>query len=229
MAFTQQANKKTTISGDFNAGATSLTLATAAFSDFTDGYLVVDYDNDSKFEIIKCTVTGTSVTSITRGQDGTSDLSHTSGAKIGFAFVPSHYANGLGIIAAGDAYVTTWSPSYTPSGSLTYSSVTNSYKHHRQIGRRVEFAIRSAGTLGGSASNTIDLNLPITSAASLDDWPFECTLDISGASGLEKGIAFWKNTTTLSIRRAGSANYPTSGSLNIYLNGWYIAPSAAGV
>lgn len=97
---TLQANKKTTISGDFNAGATSLTLASAAFTNFTNGYLVVDYDNDSKFEIIKCTVTGTAVTSITRAQDGTSDVDHSSGAKIGFMFVPSHYAalvNGSGL------------------------------------------------------------------------------------------------------------------------------------
>lgn len=91
MPFVLQANKKTTVSGAFAAGATSLTLASAAFSNFTDGYLVVDYDVDSKFEIIKCSVTGTAVTSITRGQDGTSDVAHASGAKIGFMFVPSHY------------------------------------------------------------------------------------------------------------------------------------------
>lgn len=91
-AFVLQANKKTTVSGAFAAGATSLTLASAAFTNFTDGYLVVDYDVDSKFEIIKCSVTGTAVTSITRGQDGTSDVAHASGAKIGFNFVPAHYA-----------------------------------------------------------------------------------------------------------------------------------------
>lgn len=86
-----QVNKKTTVSGDFNAGATSLTLASAAFSNFTSGFLVVDYDNDSKYEVIKCTVTGTAVTSITRAQNGTSDVDHSSGAKIGFQFVPGHY------------------------------------------------------------------------------------------------------------------------------------------
>lgn len=96
MALILQANRKTTIVGDFNAGASSLTLASAVFTNFTDGYLTLDYDNDSKFEIIKCTVTGTAVTSITRGQDGTSDVDHFSGAKIGFMFVPSHYADRVG-------------------------------------------------------------------------------------------------------------------------------------
>lgn len=121
-----QANKKTTISGDFAAGATSLTLATAAFSNFTDGYLVADYDNDSKFEIMKCTVSGTAVTSITRGQDGTSDVAHSSGAKIGFMFVPSHWSDlspTLGYAESISDFSTTTVNSYVDVTSLS-STVT---------------------------------------------------------------------------------------------------------
>jgi hypothetical protein len=118
MALTLQANKKTTISGAFAAGATSLTLASAAFTNFTDGYLVLEYDVDSKFEIIKCSVTGTAVTSITRGEDGTSDVDHASGAKIGFAFIPSHYSR-VAVRTLGYAAVTANQTAITTEVDLT--------------------------------------------------------------------------------------------------------------
>jgi hypothetical protein len=74
------------------AGATSATLSSAAFTNFTGDYLVIDYDNPSLLEVIKCNVTGTAVASATRGTNGTSDQTHAAGAKVMYGFVPSHYA-----------------------------------------------------------------------------------------------------------------------------------------
>jgi len=92
MTHVLQANKTDTLASAFAKAATSATLTSGSFTAFTDGYLVVDYDVKAKLEIIKCTVSSTAVTSITRGQDGTSDVAHDAGAKVAFSMVPSHYA-----------------------------------------------------------------------------------------------------------------------------------------
>jgi hypothetical protein len=147
MSFTLQANKKTTISGAFAAGATSLTLASAAFTNFTNGYLVVDYDNDSKFEIINCTVTGTAVTSITRGQDGTSDVAHSSGAKIGFMFVPSHYSR-LATRKLGYASATSNQTGITTLVDLTSLTVTVTVPESATIKITGYLGVQNNGTTG---------------------------------------------------------------------------------
>ena len=69
---------------------TSATLSSGNFTAFTDGYLVFDYDNPTKREIIRCSVSGTAVTSMTRAQEGTSATSHAAGAKIIWALHTAH-------------------------------------------------------------------------------------------------------------------------------------------
>lgn len=89
--YSAQFGKTTTLSADMSIGeTTSATLSSATFTNFTSDYLVLDYDNPSKREVIKCTVTGTAISNITRGQDGTSAIAHSSGAKVGWNLVPGH-------------------------------------------------------------------------------------------------------------------------------------------
>lgn len=92
MAYTTQFAKATTLAADMSIGETSsATLASSAFTNFSNDFLVLDYDVPSKREVIKCTVTGTAISSITRGQDGTAAIAHTTGAKVAYGFVPAHY------------------------------------------------------------------------------------------------------------------------------------------
>lgn len=91
MSYSLQANKSTTLSASLAAAATSATLSSAVFTNFTGDYLVIDYDNPSLLEIVSCNVTGTAVASMTRGTNGTSAQDHASGAKVMYGFVPKHY------------------------------------------------------------------------------------------------------------------------------------------
>ena len=91
MAYDLQLGKKDTLAAALNAGATTATLTSGNFTNFTSDFLVIDYDVDAKIEVIKCDVTGTSVSSITRAQEGTADIDHSSGAKVAYGFLPSHY------------------------------------------------------------------------------------------------------------------------------------------
>ena len=91
--FTPQFGKKTTLAALMSDTETSSgTLSSAVFTDFTDDYLVIDYDIPAKTEVIKCSVTGTGISSITRAQEGTTAVEHAIGAKVGYNFVPSHYS-----------------------------------------------------------------------------------------------------------------------------------------
>lgn len=90
--FTLQAFKSDTLASDITDSASSMTLSTGAFGTPSgEQMLVIDYDNASKREIVKCTIDGTAVTSMDRAQDGTAAVAHTSGANIIMAHVPSHY------------------------------------------------------------------------------------------------------------------------------------------
>jgi len=86
--------KTDTLAADFDAAAATATLATGNFGTHTDIILVVDYDN-SKKEIIQCSVDGTAVTAATRGVGGTSDVDHTSGANVMVAYTASHDSTNL--------------------------------------------------------------------------------------------------------------------------------------
>lgn len=88
--FNLQVAKKDTLASALSAGATSATLTSGNFTAFTDDYLVIDYDVSNKIEVVKCTVSSTAVSSMTRGQFGTSDQDHDAGAKVGYMFVPDH-------------------------------------------------------------------------------------------------------------------------------------------
>lgn len=84
-----KANKYTTLTTTLSAGAASATLTSASFDNGTQVPLIVDYDNTSKLEVILADISGTSLTNIIRGQDGTSDIEHTGTPKICQGPVPS--------------------------------------------------------------------------------------------------------------------------------------------
>ncbi len=103
----------TTISGAFNAAATTISI-TSGTGWPTAGpfYAVVDPGTATEEKIYVGSITGTSLSSITRGVDGTSDVNHANGATIYLVFtaidadeanqLTSTYANQGGIVYLGD-------------------------------------------------------------------------------------------------------------------------------
>lgn len=89
----QSFKEDTIATGDsLTTAETSTTLTLGSFSDTTLALLTFDYDVPASKEIIKCSISGSTVTVITRGMDGTSSTNHAAGAKVIMAFVPSHYS-----------------------------------------------------------------------------------------------------------------------------------------
>lgn len=75
------------------AAATSATLTTGAFGSPSGlQLLVLDYDVPAKIEVVSCTISGTALTSITRGLSGTADVTHAASAKVLHTVTPTHWA-----------------------------------------------------------------------------------------------------------------------------------------
>jgi hypothetical protein len=91
MAIASQVNKRTTISTAITSGSTTFTLSSAVFTNFTYGYLVVDYDNPALLEVISVSVSGSTATIVTRAQDGTSAQDHAIGAKVAWILTKSDF------------------------------------------------------------------------------------------------------------------------------------------
>lgn len=54
-----------------------------------------------------------------------------------------------------------WTPSYSASGSMTYTSVSTVFAKYIIFGKILFFELRAAGTTGGTASNTLIATLPV--------------------------------------------------------------------
>lgn len=63
-----------------------------------------------------------------------------------------------------DAVSTAWTPSYSASGSMTFTGVTTDIAKYVIKGAEVTVFFRFTGTTGGTASNAIRFSLPLTSA-----------------------------------------------------------------
>jgi hypothetical protein len=102
-----------TLNGAFNEGATSVSV-TAATGWPTAGpfYAVVDPNTATEEKILVGVITGTALSSITRGVDGTGDVDHSDGAEIYPVFtsidadeanqLTATYANQGGLVYLGD-------------------------------------------------------------------------------------------------------------------------------
>lgn len=111
-----------------------------------------------------------------------------------------------------------WSPSYTQTGAMTYATITTSIAKYIQVGKLVFFVIQAIGTTGGSADRTIEFSLPVTSAST-----YGCFAAlIQDGSGPEAGCAYFQSTTVCSVGR-GTANWALGGSREIRVMGFYEA------
>jgi hypothetical protein len=55
---------------------------------------------------------------------------------------------------------TDWTPTYTPNGSMTFTSVTTTTARYKKNGKTLMFELNVSGTTGGSASSNITFTLP---------------------------------------------------------------------
>lgn len=215
MSFTPQFAKNTTLADTMAIDeTTSATLSSAVFTDFTDDYLVIDYDIPAKREVIKCNVTGTAISSITREQEGTSAVEHASGAKVGYMFLPSHYnalKDGTGL-----SYTwKNWTPTIAASGSMTTASTSITAARYLQVGSIVHFSISFTTTTGGSAGTYITFTLPVTPASLVDSYGW-----VRDNGAYSAAFAYYSGGV-MNISKSSPANWALTSNQVVHISGTY--------
>lgn len=205
MAYDALFGKTDTLASTLNQAATSATLSAGNFGTLLgEQYLVLDYDVPSKREVIKCTITGTSITSITRAQDGTSDVQHTAGANVTMAFVPGLYNYLKDSIAGAWQEVTeTW----TRTGNHTFTVTGNVTAKYRK-GTKVRYKDGGSYEYGvvGSSSYSAP-NTTVTLITNTDYTMAAATITDTYISYIEnpEGFpTFFNYTPTITIQSAGT-------------------------
>jgi hypothetical protein len=112
----------------------------------------------------------------------------------------------------------TWQPTYSASGSMTFTSVTTSFAKYIVRSPGVfEIALRAVGTVGGTISNQIDSTLPFVSANRTQTIALASLALPSGVNNA--GVAFNStNSNLVSIRTYDSGNW-TAGTRSFSING----------
>jgi hypothetical protein len=95
------------------------------------------------------------------------------------------------------------SATYSAATTMTFTGVTtNTWKYQRH-GKRVDIIVNATGTLGGTATTAVLVDLPIA-ASSVNGGSFPVFISNNGTVG---GTAVFNTTTQLSIRRYDAAAF----------------------
>lgn len=113
---------------------------------------------------------------------------------------------------------TSWTPTLSASGSMTYTSTSITYAKYIQIGKLVYFKVFFTGTVGGTPSNGLNFTIPVT--ANADGVTGAVRVRDNGASA--GGILFSNSTTQLGVSRYNVASY-TAGAVDVNVYGFYEA------
>ena len=102
---------------------------------------------------------------------------------------------------------TTWSPTYSANGTMTYTSVSTTYAKYIQVGKLVPFVILTSGTVGGSLNYELRFTPPVTISGQIV---------IGSGYAADGGIALgayaiYQGSSLVGVRKYDASNW-TSGS-----------------
>lgn len=114
---------------------------------------------------------------------------------------------------------TTWVPTFTAGGSMTWTSITYQARYCR-IGNVVIFSIYALGTTGGVASSRLNFTLPIAPANAVANSVPNGGCKVENAGALS---GFWELSTgsTVSVATYNLSNWVLAANQGIYVSGTY--------
>ena len=139
--------------------------------------------------------------------------------KAGIWIYGSQENNAWIIINSTKSNTESWTPVYSASGSMTYTSVTTDRARWYQDGGSIHWALSASGTTGGTASTTLMATPPVSFAS---DWD-SVTVGFGGFvgdGGSLSGYGFY-NLGNINFRRYDTANFGLGGSRQMSCQGWY--------
>jgi hypothetical protein len=103
-----------------------------------------------------------------------------------------------------------WTPSYSASGSMTYTSVTTNIAKFRIVGQSCIVLISSFGTTGGAADSTIYVHgLPVAVNAG----NIQMVVGAGVEAGVVGGVCFNQSTTELGFRKYDNSDWALSADM----------------
>jgi hypothetical protein len=186
------------------AGASSCTLANGNFGSPSGSQIItVDYDIPAKTADFACSLAGTAVTSMVLLNGP--DVEHTATALVAMNFVDEHYANGLGTIAANDA----WSTG-SPSGT-GFASKTSDLLYYIRLGKLVYCFVNIQGT---SNATTFTFTLPVAAKRTTESLVLS-GLDNNSRNGVRPRLETTASSTTANVAKDEDGNVWTASSIKM--------------
>jgi len=123
---------------------------------------------------------------------------------------------------------TTWTPTYSASGFMTFTSVTTHYATYirNKDNTSVYVEIKATGTLGGTASNLIKFTPPVTPNADYSSGTQKAMNLVGGgtegsSSGAIRGFVTYYDGTNINVFQPNNNNYSLGSNAGLYLSGTY--------
>jgi len=120
------------------------------------------------------------------------------------------------------AIASTWTPSWTCSGSMTISSVSLSYARYWRVGPVVHCQVRATFTLGGTASSDIYFTLPVTAQSTVAAGGFVGPAYLYGLYSDAAGLVMYYDSSNAVIVNGGLAAMTTGASKTVMVEFSYI-------
>ena len=112
---------------------------------------------------------------------------------------------------------TSWTPTLSASGSMTYGTTTINFAKYIELGNLIIIMLDVTGTVGGTPST--DLTFTTPTSVSANTTSFSTTV-LDGGSALA-GICNRNSSTTLYVRRYDSAVWSAGSGRRYIVSGFY--------
>lgn len=124
--------------------------------------------------------------------------------------------------------VTTWTPTYSASGSMTFTSVTTHYATYtrNKDNTSIYVEIKATGTLGGTVSTQIKFTPPVTphadyTAGTLDAMNLVGAGCSGSSAGALRGFVTNYDGTNINVFQPSNPNFTLGSNAGLYLSGTY--------
>ena len=114
--------------------------------------------------------------------------------------------------------VLTWQPTYSASGSMTYTSVSTLIIGYKVMNSSLQYNVFGRGTTGGSASNSLTFTLPFVPGSSSHFLSFFGYCRDGGTSYMS-GASITNNTNVISVKKYDGSNFGLGIDRDLYSNG----------
>lgn len=120
-------------------------------------------------------------------------------------------------VALASLTLTSWPPTLSASGGMTWTSTSVDYAKYFRIGNIVWFIIQARGTTGGTASNALRFTYPVANPTAVTGIACSCADGGAPIGGAWSGVS----STTGQVARYDNANFGLGAGRYLYAQGFY--------